>query len=94
VTGRESEAKYQDLETPTMPTKLFAVVFLLLCALTPLSVVAAEKSAVPAAKRAAPVGVGEVAPDFTLEDQDGRRHMLSAERGKRPVVLVSYRGYW
>lgn len=45
-------------------------------------------------KRAAPAGVGEAAPDFTLEDQDGRTHSLSAERGKRPVVLAFYRGYW
>ncbi len=77
-----------------MPSKLLAVLLLLLCALTPLSMAAADKSAVPAEKRAAPVGVGEVAPDFMLEDQDGRKHMLSAERGRRPVVLTFYRGYW
>ena len=47
-----------------------------------------------AADRAGPVAVGEVAPDFTLTDQNGRSHSLSAERGKRPVVLVFYRGYW
>lgn len=40
------------------------------------------------------IGVGDVAPDFSLLDQDGRRHALSAERGKRPVVLVFYRGHW
>ena len=45
-------------------------------------------------RRAAPVGVGEIAPDFMLEDQDGGKHALSAERGKRPVVLAFYRGYW
>ncbi len=45
-------------------------------------------------KRATPVVVGEVAPDFTLEDQDGRKLTLAAERGKRPIVLVFYRGYW
>jgi cytochrome oxidase Cu insertion factor (SCO1/SenC/PrrC family) len=45
-------------------------------------------------KRSAPVAVGELAPDFTLEDQDGRKHTLSAERGKRAVVLIFYRGYW
>ncbi len=44
--------------------------------------------------RAKPVAVGESAPDFTLTDQNGRKHALSAERGKRPVVLVFYRGYW
>lgn len=48
----------------------------------------------PAAKRGTPVGVGDIAPDFTLDDRDGRKHTLSAERGKRPVVLVFYRGHW
>ena len=33
------------------------------------------------------------APDFTLQDQDGRPFMLSGLRGAR-VVLVFYRGYW
>ncbi len=40
------------------------------------------------------VGVGAAAPDFTLVDQNGQKRTLSAERGKRPVVLVFYRGYW
>jgi cytochrome oxidase Cu insertion factor (SCO1/SenC/PrrC family) len=44
--------------------------------------------------RAKPVAVGETAPDFTLTDQDGRTHSLSPQRGKRPVVLVFYRGHW
>ena len=44
--------------------------------------------------REKPVGVGEVAPDFTLVDQNGQKHSLSAERGKQPVVLVFYRGHW
>ncbi len=47
-----------------------------------------------AAERAAPVATGEMAPGFTLTDQNGRKHTLSAERGKQPVVLVFYRGYW
>jgi len=38
--------------------------------------------------------VGEVAPDFTLEDQNGQKVALSDARGKSPVVLVFYRGYW
>ena len=45
-------------------------------------------------KRATPVKAGEIAPDFTLPDQNGRSHTLSAERDKRAVVLVFYRGYW
>jgi cytochrome oxidase Cu insertion factor (SCO1/SenC/PrrC family) len=44
--------------------------------------------------RTSPVGVGDVAPDFTLQDQNGHPVALSASRGQRPVVLVFYRGYW
>jgi cytochrome oxidase Cu insertion factor (SCO1/SenC/PrrC family) len=44
--------------------------------------------------RSSPVQVGEVAPDFTLEDQNGRKVTLSAARGQAPVVLVFYRGHW
>ena len=52
--------------------------------------------AIPAGaqQRAQPVAAGETAPDFTLTDQNGQKRSLSAERGKRPVVLVFYRGYW
>lgn len=53
---------------------------------------AAEANA--AAKRASPVKAGEIAPDFTLTDQNGVSRTLSTERGRRPVVLVFYRGYW
>lgn len=45
-------------------------------------------------KRNTPVGVGDVAPDFTLADQDEKKITLSAARGESPVVLVFYRGYW
>jgi hypothetical protein len=37
---------------------------------------------------------GDLAPDFTLEDQNGRPVTLSGFRGQRPVVLVFYRGHW
>ena len=37
--------------------------------------------------------IGEMAPDFRLQDQDGKVHQLSQYRGKN-VVLVFYRGYW
>jgi len=47
-----------------------------------------------AAERAAPVATGDVAPDFTLTDQNGASRSLSAQRGKRAVVLVFYRGHW
>ncbi len=45
-------------------------------------------------KRAEPVGVGEEAPDFTLEDTQGQQVTLSSARGKMPKVLVFFRGYW
>lgn len=35
----------------------------------------------------------QTAPDFALNDQDGRPFTLSSLRGSR-VVLVFYRGYW
>jgi len=38
--------------------------------------------------------VGEPAPDFTLPDATGRPVALADYRGKKPVVLVFYRGYW
>jgi hypothetical protein len=38
--------------------------------------------------------VGERAPDFTLPDASGRPVTLADYRGKKPVVLVFYRGYW
>ena len=40
------------------------------------------------------VKVGDVAPDFTLENMDGNRISLSDFRGKKSVVLVFYRGQW
>lgn len=40
------------------------------------------------------VKVGQSAPDFMLEDVDGKPVTLSDFRGKKSVVLVFYRGYW
>ena len=40
------------------------------------------------------VKIGDPAPDFTLEDADGKPVTLSDYRGKKSVVLVFYRGYW
>ena len=45
-------------------------------------------------QRNGPLAVGEVAPNFTLEDQNGNKIALSEARGKSPVVLIFYRGYW
>jgi cytochrome oxidase Cu insertion factor (SCO1/SenC/PrrC family) len=76
-----------------MTIKAVAAVFLAAAVLTPLQLSAAD-SAGAGATRGAPVKAGDIAPDFTLADQDGRSLTLSAERGKRAVVLVFYRGYW
>jgi peroxiredoxin len=48
----------------------------------------------PIDERNTPVAVGEIAPDFTLEDQSHQKVSLSDARGKSPVVFVFYRGYW
>jgi cytochrome oxidase Cu insertion factor (SCO1/SenC/PrrC family) len=40
------------------------------------------------------VKIGDAAPDFTLEDQDGKPVTLSDYRGQKTVALVFYRGYW
>jgi hypothetical protein len=38
--------------------------------------------------------VGEAPPGFTLPDAAGRPVSLADYRGRKPVVLVFYRGYW
>ena len=38
--------------------------------------------------------IGEPAPDFTLPDAAGAAVSLASFRGRTPVVLVFYRGYW
>jgi len=40
------------------------------------------------------VKVGDKAPDFTLENIDGKKISLSGFAGKKNVVLVFYRGHW
>lgn len=40
------------------------------------------------------LAVGQPAPDFALPDAAGRSVRLSDYRGRQPVVLVFYRGYW
>lgn len=52
-----------------------------------------ESTPEPLVARTSPVQVGEMAPDFTLEDQNHQKVSLSAARGT-PTVLVFYRGYW
>ena len=36
---------------------------------------------------------GELAPDFELEDVNGRRVRLSTYRGIKPVILAFLRGF-
>ena len=45
-------------------------------------------------KRTQPVSIGEEAPDFTLQDIEGRQVTLSAMTGRSVTVIVFYRGYW
>ena len=40
------------------------------------------------------IKAGQPAPDFTLENIDGKQVSLSDFRGKKSVVLVFYRGQW
>ena len=40
------------------------------------------------------VKIGDQAPDFTLENMDGRKISLSDFRNKKNLVLVFYRGHW
>ena len=44
--------------------------------------------------RTSAVQIGEMAPNFTLEDQHNQKATLSSARGNVPSVLVFYRGYW
>jgi cytochrome oxidase Cu insertion factor (SCO1/SenC/PrrC family) len=40
------------------------------------------------------IKAGQPAPEFTLEDSNGKAISLADFRGKKTVVLVFYRGYW
>jgi len=55
---------------------------------------AADGADEPASEHVAETGVneGDLAPDFTLQDPDGRAHRLSDYRGK--VVLIDFWGVW
>jgi len=46
--------------------------------------------AAPLASMAAPLKVGDKAPDFTLPDQNGKKVSLSDFAGKKNVVLAFY----
>jgi hypothetical protein len=67
----------------------FALSLALLLAGSWFNFVLARVPAAPTALR-----VGERAPDFTLSDSAGRPVALADFRGRKPVVLVFYRGAW
>jgi cytochrome oxidase Cu insertion factor (SCO1/SenC/PrrC family) len=72
---------------------LLALIFLPTQA--PASAQTATKDGVkPVATDLERVKVGEPAPDFTLEDSEGKNVSLADYRGKKNVVLIFYRGHW
>ena len=44
--------------------------------------------------RGTPVAQQAIAPEFALQDENGRSQVLADLRAKGPVVLVFYRGHW
>ena len=69
-------------------------IILLSIAVSSLYSICFQTTAPQSKSRLTPIAVGEMAPDFTLDDQHGNKITLSEARGKNPVVLVFYRGYW
>ena len=69
-------------------TLFFQTIVLLSVALT------ANSQSPTASVRSTPIAVGDIAPDFTLEDQNKNKVALADALSKSPVVLVFYRGYW
>jgi hypothetical protein len=67
----------------------FGLTTLLLIGGTWFNFIGARVPALPTALR-----VGEPAPDFILPDASGRPVALADYRGRKPVILVFYRGYW
>lgn len=75
--------------------RCLALIILLLAGLASTDCVRVSKSSSEELKpRRSAVQVGEMAPDFTLEDQHNQKVTLSATWGTAPAVLVFYRGYW
>jgi cytochrome oxidase Cu insertion factor (SCO1/SenC/PrrC family) len=63
-----------------------SIVLLLACFLLTAVAQTQKESALPALK----VKIGDVAPDFTLVDQNGQPHSLRDYKGKKNVVLAFY----
>jgi cytochrome oxidase Cu insertion factor (SCO1/SenC/PrrC family) len=63
-----------------------SIAVLLTCSLLTASAQTQKEPAPPMAN----IKVGDTAPDFTLEDQNGQSHSLHDYRGKKNVVLAFY----
>jgi cytochrome oxidase Cu insertion factor (SCO1/SenC/PrrC family) len=78
-----------------MKTLILMLALMLLPVQTPVSAQTApgdgDKQAATDLDR---VKVGQPAPNFTLQDSDGKSVSLADYRGKKNVVLVFYRGHW
>lgn len=72
-------------------TRIITALLLCTSIAGPFAVQAAQPHAT---MRSTPVATGDTAPDFTLQDQNGRPFTLSSEWKSQPVVLIFYRGYW
>ena len=66
--------------------KRLFVALLLVASLARASYAADQKSEVPAPK----IKVGDMAPDFTLQDQNGKKVSLHDFHGKKNVALAFY----
>ncbi len=40
------------------------------------------------------MSVGDMAPNFSAEDESGTIRKLSELRGEKNLILIFYRGYW
>ena len=77
-----------------MKIKLAAAFFLFLLAVSCSSSKLNSGRDAELQPRSEPVKIGEMAPNFTLEDQNGQKVSLSTLRGGGPTVLAFYRGNW
>ena len=64
-------------------------IFLLVASLAIFSFAAQAQNA---KSKTEPITAGGIAPDFTLNDQNGKSVTLS--KVGKPAVLVFYRGFW
>jgi cytochrome oxidase Cu insertion factor (SCO1/SenC/PrrC family) len=76
-------------------TRIVTLLFALLLLSTPASAQLGPKDGADLAPTDLNrIKVGQAAPDFALQDTDGKAITLSDFRDKKSVVLVFYRGYW